>query len=74
MLLLVVLTICAVILFSARPYPEFVIKAESATLFADVLGLLLAVWKFALNPSFHNRLHPITASPEAARANEPSGA
>jgi hypothetical protein len=73
-LLLGVLTICGAILLDSHLYPGFVVKAASAALFADVLGLLLAVWKFALNPSFHNRLHPVTCSPEATRSTEIPGA
>lgn len=66
-LLSAVLAICAVVLFTTRPYPEFVVKAAGATLFADVAGLVLAVWKFALNPGFQNRLNPITLPPEDRR-------
>lgn len=69
-LLLAVLAACGAILFGNRPYPAFVLKAASATLFADVAGLLVAVWKFALSPNFHNRLNPITSTPDIARAAE----
>lgn len=64
-LLLAVLAICGVILFGTRIYPEFVVKAASATLFADVVGLLLAVWKFALTSGLHNRLNPVTFVPDS---------
>jgi hypothetical protein len=59
-LLLVVLSVCAVVIFAAGRFPEFVVKAASVTLFADVIGLLLSVWKVALNPTFQNRLRPVT--------------
>jgi small-conductance mechanosensitive channel len=59
-LLVVVLALCTVILFRLHDYPTFVVKAASVTLFADVVGLLIAVWKFALSPNFQNRLRPVT--------------
>jgi hypothetical protein len=64
-LLLGVFAICAVILFGARVYPEFVIKAASVTLFADVVSLVVAVWKFALASGTQNRLYPITSAPDS---------
>jgi hypothetical protein len=64
-LLIVVLGVCMAILFRLADYPPFVVKAASVTLFADVVGLLIAVWKFALNPNFHNRLRPVTNIPSA---------
>lgn len=72
-LLLGVLVICATVLFGAHSYPQFVVKAASVALFADVVGLLVAVWKFALNPSFHNRLHPVTSSAEIAKSDQHTG-
>ena len=48
-LLLGVLIVCGMVLFQTGRYPDFVIKAASVTLFADVVGLFASVWKFALN-------------------------
>ena len=59
-LLILVLVICATILFRFSEYPPVVVNAASVTLFADVIGFLMAVWKFALNPNFQNRLRPVT--------------
>ncbi len=49
-LLLGVLVVCAVVLLRTGRYPEFVVKAASATLLADV-GLLAPICKFVLNAS-----------------------
>src|SRR5437764_941038 len=61
-LLLAVLGVSALVLFGSGRYPEFVVKAASATLFADLVGLLFGIWKIALSPTFHNRLRPVTPS------------
>src|SRR5436853_463568 len=58
-LLLAVLAVSGLVLFGGGRYPEFVVRAASATLFADVVGLLFGIWKIALNPTFHNRLRPV---------------
>ena len=41
-------------------FPVGVVTTAGAALFVDVLGLLIAVWKIALNPDFHAKLSPIT--------------
>lgn len=74
LLLLAVLGVCTMILVKTNGYPTFVVKAASATLFADVMGLLLAVWKFALNPRFHNGLQPVTHSNGITRSNKQDAA
>ena len=70
-LLLAVLGVSAWVLFGRAKYPDFVVKAASVTLFADVVGLLLSVWKIALSPTFHNRLRPITYLEDAGRNSKP---
>ena len=62
-LLLSILVLCAEILIYTRHYPEFVVRAASVTLFADVIGLIFSVWKVALSPSAYSRLHPVTSRP-----------
>ena len=47
LLLLELLAISAFILLQAGSYPEFVVKAASASLFLYV-GLLFGIWKLAL--------------------------
>lgn len=50
-LMLPVLAIaCGVIIFEHEEFDSFVVKAASATLFVDVLGLLIATWKVVLSP------------------------
>ncbi len=57
-----ILFLCAVILigglilFNADRFPEFTIKAASATIFVDVVGLMITVWKIVLKPDFMTRL------------------
>jgi membrane-associated HD superfamily phosphohydrolase len=59
-LLTAVMIIASYILFSATAFPVPVVTAAGAALFADVVGLLVAVWKIALNPDFSARLGPVT--------------
>jgi membrane-associated HD superfamily phosphohydrolase len=59
-LLLAVILVASYIIFSASHFPAAVVTAAGAALFVDVLGLLIAVWKIALNPHFYARLGPVT--------------
>ncbi len=59
-LLAAVMVVASYILFSAAAFPAGVVTAAGAALFVDVLGLLVAVWKIALNPDFHAKLTPVT--------------
>jgi hypothetical protein len=65
-LLLGVLAVCTLILFNGPSYPEFVVRAATVALFADIVGLLAAVWRFALRPNAVFRLRPVTGSREAS--------
>ncbi len=60
LLLGAVIVIAAYVLFNGSDFSNGVVVAASAALFVDVLGLLAAVWKVALNPEFHARLEPVT--------------
>lgn len=55
-----VMVVASYILFNAAAFPGGVVTAAGAALFVDVLGLLIAVWKIALNPDFHAKLTPVT--------------
>jgi hypothetical protein len=55
-----VMVVASYILFNAAAFPAGVVTAAGAALFVDVLGLLIAVWKIALNPDFHAKLTPVT--------------
>jgi hypothetical protein len=59
-LLFSVIIISAVILFGSEKFPEFAVKAAAAALFADVVGLLISVWKIVLKPDFVTKLTPET--------------
>lgn len=55
-LLLAVMIISGMVLFKSNNFPEFAVKAVSAALFVDVLGLLIGVWKIVLKPDFLTKL------------------
>jgi len=59
-LLFAIIVISAVILFNSNKFPEFTLKAAGAALFADVLGLLIGVWKIVLRRDSITKLAPET--------------
>lgn len=59
-LLAAIMVVASYVLFNATQFPPAVVTAAGAALFVDVLGLLIAVWKIALNPNFYARLGPVT--------------
>ena len=59
-LLVAVMMVASFVLFYASEFPDVVVTTAGAALFVDVLGLLIAVWKIALNPNFYARLGPVT--------------
>jgi|SRR5208337_2123889 len=59
-LLFAVVLICSLVLFSAPKFSEFTVKAAGAALFADVVGLLISVWKVVLKADFMSKLTPET--------------
>lgn len=60
MLLSVVMVVSSYILLNNKLFPSGVVTAAGAALFVDVLGLLIGVWKIALNPNFLAKLGPVT--------------
>ena len=60
LLLAGIMVVASYVLFNAAEFPRSVITTAGAALFVDVLGLLIAVWKIALNPHFYARLEPVT--------------
>ena len=60
LLLFAVIIISAIVLFNSQHFPEFTVKAAGAALFADVVGLLVGVWKIVLKPDFVTKLTPET--------------
>lgn len=61
-LLASVMIVSSIILFNNDKFPPNVVTAAGAALFVDILGLLVGVWKIALNPNFLTKLHPVTNS------------
>lgn len=62
LLLLVVLILCIRIIASAADYPFTVVLGASGALFGDVLGLVAAILKIALNPELQLPLLPLATS------------
>ena len=60
LLLGVIMAVASYVLLDSPKFPTNVVSAAGAALFVDVVGLLAAVWKIALNPSFSARLTPLT--------------
>lgn len=61
-LLSAVMFIAVYIIFNYQSFPSSIATAAGAALFADVLGLLIGVWKITLNPKSITKLEPITQS------------
>jgi hypothetical protein len=61
-LLVAVMVVSVYILFNNTEFPESVVAAAGAALFVDVLGMLIGVWKIALNPKTVSKLQPTTQS------------
>ena len=53
---------CGFVLFRHENFPPAVVAYAGATLFVDVVGLLVAVWKVVLNPGSITQLAPITSA------------
>jgi hypothetical protein len=59
-LMTAVMLIAAYILINSSQFSAAVVTSAGAALFVDVLGLLIGVWKIALNPTFISKLTPET--------------
>lgn len=59
-LLTSVMIIASYILINSASFSGTVVTAAGGALFVDVLGLLVSVWKIALNPNFLAKLSPVT--------------
>ena len=53
---------CGIVVFGHQNFDTFVTRAASATLFVDVLGLLITVWKVVFRSSTVTKLEPITST------------
>lgn len=60
LLLGAIMVIATYILISHEQFPAGVVTSAGAALFVDVLGLLIGVWRIALNPGSVTKLDPVT--------------
>ena len=51
---------CGIVIFGNQNFDTFVTRAASATLFVDVVGVLVTVWKVVFRGDSDTRLEPIT--------------
>jgi len=58
-LLPTIIVISTYILFNYQSFPSAVVTASGGALFADVVGLIVAVWKVVLNPGSVTKLDPL---------------
>ena len=68
-LLFAIMALCSYISLYNTAFSSTVVASAGAALFGDVLGLLVGVWKIALNPNFLAKLVPVTS----VSAEPPSG-
>ncbi len=59
-LLIAVMAVASYILFKNSQFPSSVVIAAGASLFTDVLGMLIGVWKIVLNPKTAAGAAPVT--------------
>jgi len=59
-LFIAVMVVASYILFNTSDFPASVVKSAGAAFFADVLGMLIGVWKIALNAGFLAKAAPVT--------------
>jgi hypothetical protein len=60
-LLAAVMAVSGYILMNPTAYPTNVLGAASAAMFVDVIGLLVGVWRIAINPKSVSQLAPVTS-------------
>jgi len=73
-LLVAVIIVSALVLFNSDKFADFTVKAAGAALFADVVGLLVGVWKIVLKPDFMTKLAPETRQELPSAMNAEQGA
>jgi len=60
LLLIAIFFFCSFILYNYPMFPDQVVKASSAVLFTDVIGLATFIWKFVLSQNSTAKLEPVT--------------
>lgn len=63
LLLVSVMVVASFILIYNTQFPAAVVASAGAAVFVDVLGMLIGVWKIALNPKFLTQVTPVTNMP-----------
>lgn len=73
-LLTAIMLVASYVLFNESKFSTGVVTVAGAALFVDVLGLLIAVWKIAINPDSKAQLEPVTRAtlPETQRDADPA--
>jgi hypothetical protein len=67
-LLAAIMIVATYIIFDHENFATETVTVATGALFVDVGGLLIAVWRIALNPDFIARLAPVTEVATAAQS------
>ena len=70
LLLFSIIVISALVLFYSQNLPDFTVQAAGVALFADVVGLLIGVWKIVFKPDFLTKLKAETQQELAEETNQ----
>ena len=60
LVLAAILIVSSIIIFDNKNYPPSLVTSAGIALFADILGLIVTVWKVVLNPEFSTKLEPVS--------------
>lgn len=60
-ILIAVIAIAGRVLVNASQYPQSVVAAAGGSLFVEVVGVILGVWKIVIAASNPERLKPVTS-------------
>jgi hypothetical protein len=74
--LISIMATCLYVLMNNASFPSSVVVTASATLFGDVLGLVITIWKVVINPGAAPTLTPVTTTstlPSARRRSTAGG-
>ena len=61
-LLCLIAAVCVLVILNHDNYPAAIVTSAAAAFFAEVLGLLGAVWKMVLSPGSATKLEPVTVA------------
>jgi hypothetical protein len=63
-----ILVVAYFVLYNHGKFPTFTVDSASMAVFADLIGLVVIVWKVTLNPQSTRELAPVTISGISANA------